>query len=539
MVAPNTRMNGIYVPKPHQGEEAERNVLGAMLLDPDAVPDCAILSPSDFYLPKHGRIYRAVVTSFNESGLTDPITVGAVLAKDPLGLEEAGGHEELMLLMEGVITAKGIRAHAKIVKEHSECRRIERALQNALARVGDGTTTADDLRGFIKTAIEGGTPAAKSRARVRSYAEFMHQPDFRWLMRGALPTKGTLLLGGKEHTGKTMVVVDWLHRCLFGDAVAPWCDHEVRSPCSALYIAAEDAPGVQLRSQAFVRERVGGALAEQFEKTGYVDGRTIDFVDRMPAMLSEPTGIAELEQLILDFQTKHGHLPGIVVLDTLSTLFGADENDNSALGMLAKDLARIADQYELLIVVVHHLRKPAAGRATKPSSSEMRGGSVLAGNFDSVWLLWRKDDTDLRGPVEVYCAKGKNGGSTGTSHHLASQWVVLGENEDGDEIGAPIHIPTAQPAAKSEADEHSEVLTNIDRIARRMVAVLRDPKKTDWVLNMTQAETLTTGKAKDKRDAWRMMVSHGWVEDVGNRDGHHWQLTDKAPKTSLSMDGAA
>ena len=72
-----------------------------------------------------------------------------------------------------------------------------------------------------------------------------------------------------------------------------------------------------------------------------------------------------------------------------------------------------------------------------------------------------------------------------------------------------------------------------------MVAVLRDPKKTDWVLNMTQAETLTTGKAKDKRDAWRMMVSHGWVEDVGNRDGHHWQLTDKAPKTSLSMDGAA
>jgi hypothetical protein len=509
--------------------EAERSVLGCCLLYPEAVEDCASLQPSDFFLPKHGAIFRAVVTAYRGTGQTDPTTVGAELDRHPGALDAAGGHVQLVDLMEGVITPAGVSQHVEIVRERSTRRRTERLLQTASDRLAEGASI-DDVRALAARVTEpdGWEPQPTTCARVRPYVEFMQQPSFRWRMAGWLPVQGTAVLGAAQHTGKTVVCVDWAHRCLLGDAVPPWCGHEVRQPCSSLYVVGEDALGVMLRCNAFVRERVTGGLAEAFASTGYVDGRTIEFVDRMPA-LSTPSGIDELEQLIVDFEKKHGHLPGIVWLDTLATLFGEDENDNAELGRLAKELGRLADKYGLLIVVVHHLRKSGDRKNPKPTASELRGGSVLGGDFDIVWLLWQKDEADRLSPVEVYCDKGKNGGGTGTSHHLQSRWVVLGTNEDGDEVGAPLLVPVDAPSARSEDDEHAEQVGNVQRIAYRMVAALRAPDNPGWVRSKTQAELLTVGRRKDKSLAFDWLVGKGWLTDKGSARSPRFELTDLAP----------
>ncbi len=99
-----------------QNLEAERSVLGALLLHSDAVVDVTFLKPDDFYLPRHQLIFQAIVDAYNGRHATDPIVVGEELSRSGR-MQEAGGHEQLLDLMEAVVTAAGVvyRAPARAV----------------------------------------------------------------------------------------------------------------------------------------------------------------------------------------------------------------------------------------------------------------------------------------------------------------------------------------------------------------------------------------------------------------------------------------
>jgi len=375
---------------------------------------------------------------------------------------------------------------------------------------------------------------AKPRARRRSWAEFRQQPEFRWRMRGWLPTQGVAVLAGAEHTGKSILATDWGVRCVLGDAVPPWCGHEVRHPCSSLYIIGEDAQGVQLRVEAFVRERVGGSFSAQFLESLTCEGRTIEFVDRFLDPLAQPVGITEVQLLIEAFRDDHGHLPGIVFLDTSSTLYGGDENENAEYARFVSELDRLADEFELLFLLIDHLRKPSTIKApSRPSGADLRGASTKGGNMGTVVFVWRKDPDDRLAPVEVFIHKGKNGGNTGTAHWLQSRWIVTGKNIDGDEIGAPILAPVDRPVEESAEDrqraEHDAASANVVRIAFRMLAALRAPNSVGFALNQTDGEDLTHGKGKDKRAAWKLLVKNGWIANTGTAREERWTVTDDAP----------
>ena len=372
------------------------------------------------------------------------------------------------------------------------------------------------------------------RSRRRSWAEFRQQPGFRWRMKGWLPSQGVAVLAGAEHTGKTILAADWGLRCILGDAVAPWCGHEVRHPCSSLYIIGEDTQGVQLRVEAFVQERVTGAFGEKFLESLTCDGRTMEFVDRFLDPLAQPVGIAEARSLIEAFRDDHGHVPGIVFLDTSSTLYGGDENDNPEYARFIAELGRLAEEFELLFLLLDHLRKPGSlGKANRPSGADLRGASTKGGNMDTVILVWRKDPHDRLAPVEVFIHKGKNGGSTGAAHCLQSRWVTTGTNIDGDEIGAPILTPASRPIEASIEDKekakHEAELVNAKRIAWRMVEALRSPDGPKFVKNQSAGTRLTSGKVAHKRLAWQLLEENGWVVNNGSTRQGRWQLSGDVP----------
>jgi replicative DNA helicase len=129
--------------------DAERSVLGSCLLHPDAVPEvAAILTPADFYLPRHEVIFRAILASHANKRACDPIVVGEELNRRDL-LQEAGGHELLFDLMECVVTASGVEYHAEIVREHAQRRRLR-----DLARDIDQRVANDESPVEIANAIE-------------------------------------------------------------------------------------------------------------------------------------------------------------------------------------------------------------------------------------------------------------------------------------------------------------------------------------------------------------------------------------------------
>src|SRR5690349_8317422 len=127
-----------------QNLEAERSVLGALLLHSDAVVDVTFLKPDDFYLPRHQLIFQSIVAAYNGRHATDPIVVGDELSR--VGrLQDAGGHEQLLDLMESVVTAAGVLYHAEIVREKAIQRRLLETCLDVARRAYDNELDAKEL----------------------------------------------------------------------------------------------------------------------------------------------------------------------------------------------------------------------------------------------------------------------------------------------------------------------------------------------------------------------------------------------------------
>ncbi len=112
---------------PPQNIEAEQAVLGAILLDGDAlVTAMERVTSDDFYRGAHQRIYEAMIEIAEANEPVDLITLTARL-QDKKQLEEVGGISYLSELANAVPTAANVDYYAQIVEEKSMLRRLIRA----------------------------------------------------------------------------------------------------------------------------------------------------------------------------------------------------------------------------------------------------------------------------------------------------------------------------------------------------------------------------------------------------------------------------
>src|SRR6266849_8630001 len=103
---------------PPQNLEAEKAVLGAILLDNQALYKALeVISPDEFYLPKHCRIFEAMITLLTEQNqVIDLVTLSDYL-QHVGALEAIGGNAYLTDLAQSVATAASVTYHAKFIHE--------------------------------------------------------------------------------------------------------------------------------------------------------------------------------------------------------------------------------------------------------------------------------------------------------------------------------------------------------------------------------------------------------------------------------------
>jgi len=108
---------------PPQAVDIERQVLGAMLFDGDAIPRAVeILDPGSFYRDAHVKIFSAIVSLFEQNEPVDGLTIVEELRKRR-ELEAVGGASYLAELIAEVATSANIEYHAKIVQEKALLRK--------------------------------------------------------------------------------------------------------------------------------------------------------------------------------------------------------------------------------------------------------------------------------------------------------------------------------------------------------------------------------------------------------------------------------
>ena len=109
---------------PPQNIEAEKAVLGAMLIKKDAIIEVQeILRPEDFYREAHKVAYEAMLKLTDNEEAVDIVTLTEELRKEEQ-LERVGGVRFVTDIANTVPTAANISYHAKIVKEKAELRRL-------------------------------------------------------------------------------------------------------------------------------------------------------------------------------------------------------------------------------------------------------------------------------------------------------------------------------------------------------------------------------------------------------------------------------
>lgn len=148
---------------PPHDHDAERSVLGACLMSPDALDTCReVVNSNDFYRPAHEATWDALL-AVNESGEpVDAITVTDHL-RETGNLERAGGQAVLHELVANVVTPASAEYHAQIVAATAVRRRL---VQFASALTDDANRPEGDTDALLADATQRLDQLARGRNRV-------------------------------------------------------------------------------------------------------------------------------------------------------------------------------------------------------------------------------------------------------------------------------------------------------------------------------------------------------------------------------------
>ncbi len=127
---------------PPQDVDAERSVLGGMMISKDAIADVVeVLRGTDFYRPAHEAVYEAILDLYGRGEPADAITVADELTKRG-ELTRIGGAPYLHTLIATVPTAANAGYYARIVRERAILRRLVEA-GTRITQLGYGSDGGD------------------------------------------------------------------------------------------------------------------------------------------------------------------------------------------------------------------------------------------------------------------------------------------------------------------------------------------------------------------------------------------------------------
>ncbi len=128
--------------KPPAAPEIEASVLGAMMIEKEAVPKALeMLSPDSFYAKAHRIIFEAMISLFDSDEPIDTVTLYEELKKRG-DLEEAGGAVYLSKLSQNIPSAANIEYHAKIILEKQILRGLITSAHEIAKNAYEGSSDA-------------------------------------------------------------------------------------------------------------------------------------------------------------------------------------------------------------------------------------------------------------------------------------------------------------------------------------------------------------------------------------------------------------
>ena len=414
---------------PPQNIEAEKAVLGAMLIKKDAIIEVQeILRPEDFYREAHKVAYEAMLKLTDNEEAVDIVTLTEELRKEEQ-LERVGGVRFVTDIANTVPTAANISYHAKIVKEKAELRRlIDAATAIAAAAYEDTDEVANIMDEAEKRIL------AVAAGQSTDGFEAMKPILLRTLERinALYDSKGTITgisTGFKDldHLTSGLQPSD-----LVLVAARPSMGKTAFTLNMASYIGLHNLGTVAFFSLEMSKEQLmqrmicsEGGIDAQRLRTGQLDDeewtRLIETTNRLysaPIYIDDTAGITVMEMRSKARRLKAEHGLSVIFIDYLQLMQGraAKNSDNrqQEISEISRSLKALARELSVPVIALSQLSRSVESRQVKrPMLSDLRESGSLEQDADIVMFLYREDyydkDTEAKNITELIIAKHRNG----------------------------------------------------------------------------------------------------------------------------------
>jgi replicative DNA helicase len=409
--------------------EAERSVLGAILLDSAALHFVVpIVTADDFFPDSHRRIYSAMLELSQRSQEIDVLTLKEELDRTG-SVEKAGGSAYLTSLLDGVPDVGNVEQYARIVKEKSTLRRLIRAgqriVRDGLAGERDAEALLSDATGEIfdiaEDAVQGGFTAigpivkknldiieeARSRQGMLSgLATGFLELD---RMTSGLQQTDLIVVAARPSVGKTSFALNIAQHVAFreGKAVGFFSLEMSKEQIGFRVLCSEaDVDAKKVRDGYASKEAAVRLVTAQTRIAGarfFVDDSAALNVPEMRAKAQRLKREKGLDLLLVDYmQLMAGH--------------GRFDNRTQEVSMISRGLKLLAKELHVPIIALSQLsRSPEQrkGDLRKPQLADLRDSGSIEQDADVVVFLYREElyekDTERKGIADVIIAKQRNG----------------------------------------------------------------------------------------------------------------------------------
>jgi hypothetical protein len=345
---------------PPQNVEAEQNVLGSLLLNPDCLGKVGvILQEADFWRRDHRLIYRAIRELAEKRKPFDPVTLGEWFEASQIA-EQIGGSGYLIQLASDTHSAANVGAYAEIVRDHSLKRQaIEAGTELVNAGFEAGRRDASELLASAQTSLARLVHSASNAERMRptdlrALSGEQAKPP-RFVMAPYFPRGVVTLFGGHGGAGKSTVALTHAAHVASGKW---WAGHQVEAGKVAMFSLEDEARVIGFRLQRIIEQY--GLDADRV----FANLQVFDWSDGDTALVAEKSefGIHTLEPTQLFARLKVAAAGAdLVIIDNASDAFDANENSKRQVrGFFHLLKTGIAQPNDSAVMLLAHIDKNAA-----------------------------------------------------------------------------------------------------------------------------------------------------------------------------------
>jgi replicative DNA helicase len=411
---------------PPQSIEAEASVLGAMLLDSEALARAAeLLDETCFYRDDHRHIFRAIMSLWERGRAADLVTVTEEMRRLKT-LDAAGGATYLSTLTANVESPANVEYHARIILEKSVLRKL---IQESIQIMQESYDASDDpaeildraehrifsirqeriRRGFIpvksilRSSFELIEELYKKKRRITGLETSFADLD---LLTSGFQKQDLIIVAGRPSMGKTSFALNVAQHAAIVNKI----------PTAIFSLETSKAQLVQrmLCSEARVDN--------QRLRTGYLSQSDWPRLTTAAGLLSPaPIYIDDSPSMtVLEMRTKARRLKsevnlGLIVIDYMQMISASRraENRQQEMSEISRSLKALAKEIDVPVIACSQLSRAVESRQDRrPVLSDLRESGAIEQDADIVLFIYRAERYGAeqdKGIAEVIVGKQRNG----------------------------------------------------------------------------------------------------------------------------------